>query len=107
MELAGVKALYTQEPDAASAELCHAICLERVDNGGGPYLVISTDRWALDPDEVDAFADTLKGFLQGLANPGDYTHIQEIKKEVKELHHEAALLEAALCGVASHVPDRR
>lgn len=33
------------------------------DAGGGPYLVIKTDRWALDGDAIDAFAAELKAVL--------------------------------------------
>lgn len=30
------------------------------DGGGGSYIVISTERWAVDYDDIDKFTDTLK-----------------------------------------------
>jgi hypothetical protein len=39
--------------------------IETMDGGGGAYLVISTERWALDSDEdIDAFASRLKEVLR-------------------------------------------
>jgi len=34
------------------------------DGGGGPFLVLETERWAMDSDkEIDTFANVLKGIL--------------------------------------------
>lgn len=38
--------------------------LSQVDAGGGKYLVIETDRWAIDADEIDGFANMLKEFMR-------------------------------------------
>jgi len=40
------------------------ITLSCVDNGGeNQYLVIQTERWAIDTDEIDKFCDELKKFM--------------------------------------------
>jgi hypothetical protein len=36
------------------------------DAGGGKYLSISTSRWSLDPDDIDAFAARLKELFERL-----------------------------------------
>lgn len=33
--------------------------VEITDAGGGPYIVINTERWALNPDELQAFVNEL------------------------------------------------
>jgi hypothetical protein len=39
--------------------------IESQDGGGGNYIVIKTDRWAIDDEkEIDEFAKTLKKFLR-------------------------------------------
>ena len=40
------------------------------DSGGGKYLVLITDRWAIDPAEIDAFVDRLKWCLSQV-NPDE------------------------------------
>lgn len=62
---------FSQEMDSAGPvvdEPCAAdefqqLRVETRDAGVGPYLVISTERWAIDPDQIDAFAEMLRGVL--------------------------------------------
>lgn len=44
------------------------LTVETCDGGGGPYVVLSTERWAIDPNdkkEVDAFIRALKSVVKG------------------------------------------
>jgi hypothetical protein len=38
--------------------------VETVDAGGGNYLVLCTERWAIDADGIDAFAKFLKAVVK-------------------------------------------
>ena len=57
---------YQQEPDScADSDLdTQAVTLEIVDGGAGPYLVISTARWAMDAKDIDALAAKARGLLR-------------------------------------------
>ena len=44
-------------------ELGQELTIETGDAGGGPYLVITTTRWALDDDEIGDFCSYLKKFI--------------------------------------------
>ena len=52
-KLTNLKATYTQEEDSAGRpfEELQSITLETRDAGGGSYLVIETERWAVDSTE--------------------------------------------------------
>lgn len=54
---------YEQEPDCCSDEMQTLECKTN-DGGGGPFLIIKTERWALNPEDIDAFADMLKNFMK-------------------------------------------
>lgn len=55
----------SQEVDCCESGISNEIVVEICDGGGGPYLVIKTDRWALsDAKEIDAFARELKACLK-------------------------------------------
>ena len=50
-----------QEADNLQEDgLGQTLQVEIVDGGGGPFLVLSTERWAIDPGDIDAFAEKLK-----------------------------------------------
>jgi len=51
---------YEQESDDLSDTEENMIELKTQDAGGGKYIVIKTHRWALDIDEIDDFAESLK-----------------------------------------------
>lgn len=63
------KATYVQEKDTwdFSSEVCQSITLKAEDaTGEGDYfLVLETERWALDADEIEEWAEQLKSFLRG------------------------------------------
>jgi hypothetical protein len=57
---------YTQEEDTGGRADCREqyITLSAVDNGNNEnYLIIETERWAIDIDEIDKFCDVLKKFI--------------------------------------------
>ena len=50
--------------EEAQADKANAETLEIVDGGAGPYLVISTARWAMDAKDIDALAAKARGLLR-------------------------------------------
>lgn len=55
---------YQQEPDSCSDLEGQDLTLETRDCGAGPYLVIKTEEWALEPEQIDGFCEMLKGFIK-------------------------------------------
>lgn len=47
------------------------VTAEDADGEGDMYVALKTDRWALDVNEIDAFADFLKTFLKGVIDAKD------------------------------------
>lgn len=56
---------YSQDVDTwqSADEGPQTLSLEALESGGGNYIVLKTERWAIDPDEIDAFAEHLKKFI--------------------------------------------
>lgn len=56
---------FTQEDDSntSSADGFQSLKVTVEDAGGGRYVTFSTERWALDADEIDKFAAKLKELL--------------------------------------------
>jgi hypothetical protein len=65
MRSAGVTIVYEQVNDACDrSDLGQDLTVSVNDAGGGPYIVIQTDRWAIgESSDIDAFADELKRVL--------------------------------------------
>ena len=65
MRISGMTISYEQENDACDrSDLGQDLTVSVNDAGGGPYIVIQTDRWAIGgPSDIDAFADELKHVL--------------------------------------------
>lgn len=60
-----LSATYSQDKDGNdSGEDYHFLDIEMTDCGGGPYLLIKTERWAIDMDKIDEFRDILKEFKE-------------------------------------------
>ena len=62
MKLAALTATYEQAGDAwdiADQELK----VEIADAGAGPYVVLSTERWAMNPEELDEFVAKVRALL--------------------------------------------
>ena len=67
MKLESVTEVYLQDEDCCGRanETCQDIELSTHDGGGGSYIVIKTERWAVDDGkEIDAFAKMLKALLK-------------------------------------------
>lgn len=63
MTLAGVTETYTQDMDCCGLGYINQLTVETENGGGGWFLILKTERWALDADEIDTFAATLKALL--------------------------------------------
>lgn len=63
MQLEEVSHTYTQETDACVSGICNILKVSTFDGGGGPYLVIETERWAIDEEDIEAFAQKLRDVL--------------------------------------------
>lgn len=58
--------LMQEEDCAGRAGVSHQFLrMFQEDAGGGNYLVLETERWAIDADAIDEFATMLKHFMQG------------------------------------------
>ena len=63
--LSSVKFTYTQDPDCCGPDDVQVLEIETMDGGGGHYVTISTDRWALDDEEdVAKLATMILGVLK-------------------------------------------
>lgn len=65
MKLEQVTEIISQKPDCCSDEsLMHQMEVKTSDGGGGPYVVIKTERWAMDLEDIAEFTDYLTEFLE-------------------------------------------
>ena len=54
----------TQDPDSCGPDLSQELKIATDDAGGGPYVVLETDRWAIDNvDDLRALADLVAAML--------------------------------------------
>jgi hypothetical protein len=61
VELYGVVYEFSQNSDSCqSPDDGQSIKVFTEDAGGGSYIVFSTERWAIDAEDIDKFAETLK-----------------------------------------------
>ena len=61
---------FSQESDSnQSVDLGQSIKISTDDGGGGSYIIIETERWAMDSDEIDKFCACLKRIV---AIPEEY-----------------------------------
>lgn len=56
---------FYQEPDSCDKVEAKGqnLKIETNDAGAGPYLVLQTERWAINPEDVDDFAKLLKRII--------------------------------------------
>lgn len=64
MKLEEVREVYIQEDDCCSGNGFQVIKIFTQDGGGCPYVVIETDRWAMDIEQIDDFVNKLKAIVQ-------------------------------------------
>jgi hypothetical protein len=68
-KLSGARETWSQDNDCCdSDDSGQFLEIENQDGGGGNYIVIKTTRWAIDANEIDAFAKMLKKFLKRIEN---------------------------------------
>ena len=59
--------VYVQEPDSCDpSQMDQQLRVSTDDAGGGSYIILKTERWALDRDDIDGFCKLLKDALEGL-----------------------------------------
>ena len=64
MKLEQTKQTFSQEKDCNDeGSLCQLLTVETDDGGAGPYLIISTERWALDRENISVLAAKLHEIL--------------------------------------------
>jgi len=69
-----VEAAFTLEQQAdtnSSSSLNNTITVRVEDGGGGPFLTFTTDRWALDFNEIDAWCKFLKQLEDVITSESD------------------------------------
>lgn len=65
MKLESIEAQFTQEPDSCDdSSLAQTLTVTIDDAGAGPYIIISTPRWAIDKNEMGAFVERLMRLLE-------------------------------------------
>jgi hypothetical protein len=67
VKLSSITEVYSQDEDCCgrASELGQEITISTHDGGGGPYVVIQTERWAMDDDkEIGELAAKLKAILK-------------------------------------------
>lgn len=70
MRLEGTTEIYSQdEDDCSPSNGWQRLTVEVMDGGGGPYVVIGTERWAIDRGEIDAFAAVLRAAIDRVEPP--------------------------------------
>ena len=63
VKLSEFRETWSQDNDSCDSNDCgQTITLSTADAGGGHFIVIETERWALDDEDVEAFCDYLKQF---------------------------------------------
>ena len=60
--------VYEQDVDCCgdSNSYVNTLTVQTQDGGGGNYLVIKTDRWSIDRDDIGSFCEQLKSCLEGM-----------------------------------------
>lgn len=64
-----LRVLWHQEVDCCQDGDMQFLEVRTADGGGGNYLVLKAERWAIDPKDIDGFCDALKRFAE-LAGKG-------------------------------------
>ncbi len=64
VEISGAEFNLYQPSDSCDSEGCgQNLKIKLDDAGGGHFVVISTERWAMDVDEIETFSDLLKSLV--------------------------------------------
>jgi len=62
VEIAETEFTFSQDVDSCQDpnDICQVLKVFTQDAGGGSYICIKTDRWAIDTEDIDKFAEMLK-----------------------------------------------
>jgi hypothetical protein len=63
MKLETAQFQFTQEVDSCATGLINELHVEISDAGGGPYVVLKTERWAIDVQDLPIFIKQLKDLV--------------------------------------------
>jgi hypothetical protein len=63
MKLETAQFQFTQEVDSCASGLINELHVEVADAGGGPYIVLKTERWAIDVEDLPVFIKQLKDLV--------------------------------------------
>ena len=55
-----------EDRDCCSTDDENTLKIHTENGGGGNYIILSTKRWAIDEDTVDAFCDFLKNVIKNV-----------------------------------------
>lgn len=68
-EVSRVQIEYYQESDSCSSNTDgQELIVFTEDAGGGPFIVIKTERWAIDAEDIDLFCNELKMIIKKANN---------------------------------------
>jgi len=80
-----LKAVYSQESDSCEkGSPGQNLYVGSDDAGGGPFLYISTKRWAIEWDEIDQFVAILEDFKARFEYTGEPSITTIVKEEIYE-----------------------
>ena len=69
MKPVSIEVSYMQSPDSCDdSDLDQQITISTQDAGGGPYLVISTTRWAINLEDIADFVAAMTKLLDSVEN---------------------------------------
>ena len=81
--LAEISETYTQDVDCCSPEsICHTMTIKTQDGGGGAFVVIQTERWAFDLDELKKFVKMCTRLIKQVDKANEAS--QDAKEEVEK-----------------------
>jgi len=60
--------VYEQEKDCCDGDsmYCQTLTVQTQDGGGGNFIVLKTDRWAIDKDDIGTFCAQLQSILNDM-----------------------------------------
>lgn len=59
---------FEQDKDCCDgvSDIIQLLTVQTQDGGGGNFIVLSTERWAIDRNDIDKFCEQLKSILEGM-----------------------------------------
>jgi hypothetical protein len=63
VRVAEISITLMQEPDSCGLDEIQVLRISTEDAGGGPFVVLKTDRWALDKTDLDPLRDAIAAII--------------------------------------------